>query len=83
MTLQKAKTRYLSKQRVWTDYPMVGFGDEPGEQAPVREAYMLNVPLDKYVKILVLGTAGDDKDYAVGEVKLGYIHEFKDFKYDD
>ena len=82
MTLQKAKAKYLSKQKVWVDYPMYGFKDDAAKTLPVREAYMLHVPLDKYVKMLVLGTEEDDKDYAVGEVKLGYIHEFKDFRYD-
>jgi len=78
MHLKRARQTYLCKDRVWTDYPMVGFGDAPGEQAPMREAYMLHDPTDKYVKILVIGTEDDDRDYTVGEVKIGYLYQFKD-----
>jgi len=80
MELKRARQMYLCRDKVWTDYPMYGFGDEPGEQAPMREAYMLHVPTDKYVKILVLGTENDNRDSAVGEVKIGYLYQFKDKK---
>ena len=82
MTLQKAKSMYLCREKCYTDYPMVGFDDEPGEQAPVREGYMLQVPTDKYAKVLVLSN-DDTKDYTVAEIKIGYLHKFKDFKEDE
>ena len=73
MHLKRARQMYLCKDRVWTDKGIAGFKD-----GVVRECYMLHVPTDKEVKVLLIGT--DDRDYAVGELGIEHLHQFKDFK---
>lgn len=53
-------------EKVWTDYPIVGLGDVPGERAPVREAELLAWDRDKYVTARV----GD----VVETIKRGYFY---------
>lgn len=44
-------------------------GDIGGIKAPMRKAYILNMPQDKYADLLVVS---EDK-YGFSEVKIGYI----------
>ena len=69
---------YLCKDRAWTNQPIYGFNDKEGDDIPMRECYMLHVPEDMHVKVLALGSESDKRDYAIGEVKIEDIKQFKD-----
>ncbi|PHR83142.1 MAG: hypothetical protein COA64_00355 [Henriciella sp.] len=52
---------------LWTDYPIVELGDEPGKRAPVRRIDALHeYDGDRYVKLTVGGVTK--------EIKSGYIY---------
>lgn len=52
----------------WTDYPFYEFGDQPGEEAPIRRVRVLSYDGNKYVKIAVDGFA-----FPVW-IKAGYLY---------
>lgn len=58
-----------STLRAWTDYPMIHLGDEPGQEAPVRECTPVQYDNNKYAKVLVEGT--------LVEFKAGYLYAAK------
>lgn len=51
---------------LWTDYPFVELGDEPGQPAPIRAAKLLGWDGDKYVRI----QCGDLQT----SIKAGYLY---------
>lgn len=51
---------------VWTDYPFTELGDPPCQEAPVREAKLIEYDNDKYATISIQGTTQT--------VKLGYLY---------
>lgn len=53
-------------QILFTDYPFVELGDEPGKKAPVRKVLPLNYDGDKYCDVLV--------DGIYSNIKAGYIY---------
>lgn len=53
-------------QILYTDYPFIELGDEPGKAAPVRKVLPLEYDGDKYCKVLVDGVKS--------EIKAGYIY---------
>jgi hypothetical protein len=58
-----------TKQKYWTDYPIVEFGDEPGKKAPLREIQILYYDGDKYITGLVEGV--------FVSFKRGYVYNVK------
>ncbi len=74
MKLTEAQDSYLDRVAVYTDYPIQSLGDIGGIKAPMRKAYILNMPQDKYADLLVV----DKNKYGFAEVKIGYIERAKD-----
>lgn len=63
----------------YTDYPIVEFGDIPGEPAPWRECIILGVADHKHLKVIIKGI-DDPFQEAVKEIKAlrgGYIYLHK------
>lgn len=52
--------------QLWTDYPITELGDEPGKEAPIRPARLLEYDGDKYVICDVEGLTV--------EFKSGYLY---------
>lgn len=53
--------------KAYTDYPFVSFGDEPYEDAPIRECKVLSYDNNKYCIIKINGS--------IKEVKLCYLYK--------
>ena len=53
---------------IWTDYPILELGDEPGKEAPIRECLVERSPSphSKYVEVIVGGVKT--------EIKRGYLY---------
>ena len=75
MYLRRARQTYLCKDRVWTDKGIAGFKD-----GVIRECYMLQVPTEREVKVLLIGTNSDHLQYIVGGLHIEDLHQFKDFR---
>lgn len=56
----------MEKLQLWTDYPIVELGDEPGKEAPVRRAKLLEYDGDKYVTCEI--------DGIITSFKSGYLY---------
>lgn len=54
--------------QAWTDYPFTELGDEPGQEAPVREITLLSYDGDKYVRVRLPDGQGS-------EIKAGYCYK--------
>lgn len=52
--------------RAWTDYPISALGDAPGEDAPIRECFVLAYDGSKYLTVEVDGVRE--------QVKSGYVY---------
>ena len=52
--------------KTWTDYPMTGLGDTPGQRAPIREASPISYDGNLYVRAIVAGI--------VIHLKSGYLY---------
>ena len=73
MSIKEAQEIYLNRERCLTDYPIHQFDDMPYEEAPTRQCFILDMPTDKYVNLLVL----ERSECAFNEVKIGYVKKDK------
>lgn len=64
------ETRVSTAMRAFTDYPLLAFGDKPGEKAPVRECWVLSYDGGKYVTLYL----EQDNVHHVDQVKIGYVY---------
>lgn len=55
----------------YTDYPITQFGDEAGEEAPIREVEIIFWDMDKYVHVYVQGPMYKFRT----SIKYGYIYK--------
>lgn len=59
-------------QVAYTNYPLIELGDEPYEEAPVREVEILDYDGNKYCNIL--------REGLVFLVKIGYLYSDRELK---
>lgn len=52
----------------WTDYPMKIFGDNPGEEAPIRQVEVIGWDGDKYALVRCMGL--------LLNLKISYIYNY-------
>jgi hypothetical protein len=55
---------------LYTDYPIIEFGDKEGKKAPIRRCKIINYDGDKYCEVEVI----ENNLRVFKEIKRGYIY---------
>jgi len=56
----------------WTDYPITELGDTPGQEAPIRQVFVVSWDGNKYASIII---PQEGRRYPIiKEIKVGYLY---------